>query len=205
MARRFGVNLVMYALTGNYKTDQVHVPAPCWSASANDRLQRRLRPVAAAGRPSSPRPAVAVLALAWGVWRRARGIGWRGLVPRPLLAALPTRSCAASSASRSTTSSLLVTDQLAQPAPRTTGRSRPTKAEDGFAASVAATARPRAARGRPRRRRPGRDDAVRHACARPWPRPTARGCGAVVALTDGAGARRSQGPPAPSRPRCTPC
>ena len=27
MARRFGVNLVMYALTGNYKTDQVHMPA----------------------------------------------------------------------------------------------------------------------------------------------------------------------------------
>ena len=27
LARRFGVNLVMYALTGNYKTDQVHSPA----------------------------------------------------------------------------------------------------------------------------------------------------------------------------------
>jgi hypothetical protein len=27
MARRFGVNTVMYTLTGNYKTDQVHVPA----------------------------------------------------------------------------------------------------------------------------------------------------------------------------------
>jgi hypothetical protein len=27
MATRFGVNLVMYALTGNYKADQVHVPA----------------------------------------------------------------------------------------------------------------------------------------------------------------------------------
>ncbi|HFD16373.1 MAG TPA: DUF4159 domain-containing protein, partial [Rhodospirillales bacterium] len=27
MARRFGINLVMYALTGNYKTDQVHIPA----------------------------------------------------------------------------------------------------------------------------------------------------------------------------------
>jgi len=27
MAYRFGVNLVMYTLTGNYKTDQVHVPA----------------------------------------------------------------------------------------------------------------------------------------------------------------------------------
>ena len=27
LAYRFGVNLVMYALTGNYKTDQVHVPA----------------------------------------------------------------------------------------------------------------------------------------------------------------------------------
>jgi hypothetical protein len=26
-ALRFGVNLVMYALTGNYKTDQVHAPA----------------------------------------------------------------------------------------------------------------------------------------------------------------------------------
>jgi hypothetical protein len=27
MAYRFGVNVVMYALTGNYKSDQVHVPA----------------------------------------------------------------------------------------------------------------------------------------------------------------------------------
>jgi hypothetical protein len=27
MAYRFGVNLVMYAYTGNYKADQVHVPA----------------------------------------------------------------------------------------------------------------------------------------------------------------------------------
>ena len=27
LAYRFGVNVVMYALTGNYKTDQVHVPA----------------------------------------------------------------------------------------------------------------------------------------------------------------------------------
>ena len=27
MAYRFGVNLVMYTLTGNYKADQVHIPA----------------------------------------------------------------------------------------------------------------------------------------------------------------------------------
>ena len=27
MAFRTGVNIVMYALTGNYKADQVHVPA----------------------------------------------------------------------------------------------------------------------------------------------------------------------------------
>ena len=27
LAYRFGVNVVMYALTGNYKADQVHVPA----------------------------------------------------------------------------------------------------------------------------------------------------------------------------------
>ncbi|MBL4595357.1 MAG: DUF4159 domain-containing protein [Robiginitomaculum sp.] len=27
MARRFGINLVMYGLTGNYKADQVHIPA----------------------------------------------------------------------------------------------------------------------------------------------------------------------------------
>ena len=27
LALRFGINVVMYALTGNYKTDNVHVPA----------------------------------------------------------------------------------------------------------------------------------------------------------------------------------
>jgi hypothetical protein len=27
LAYRFGINLVIYALTGNYKTDQVHAPA----------------------------------------------------------------------------------------------------------------------------------------------------------------------------------
>jgi hypothetical protein len=27
MAYRFGINVVMYALTGNYKTDQVHASA----------------------------------------------------------------------------------------------------------------------------------------------------------------------------------
>ena len=27
MAYRVGVNIVMYALTGNYKADQVHIPA----------------------------------------------------------------------------------------------------------------------------------------------------------------------------------
>jgi hypothetical protein len=27
MAYRTGVNIVMYALTGNYKADQVHIPA----------------------------------------------------------------------------------------------------------------------------------------------------------------------------------
>ena len=26
MALRFGINLVLYALTGNYKADQIHVP-----------------------------------------------------------------------------------------------------------------------------------------------------------------------------------
>jgi hypothetical protein len=31
LAYRFGTNLVMYALTGNYKGDQVHVPARYWS------------------------------------------------------------------------------------------------------------------------------------------------------------------------------
>jgi hypothetical protein len=27
MANRFGINLIMHVLTGNYKSDQVHVPA----------------------------------------------------------------------------------------------------------------------------------------------------------------------------------
>ena len=34
LAYRFGVNLVMYALTGNYKGDQVHVPAILRAAGA---------------------------------------------------------------------------------------------------------------------------------------------------------------------------
>ena len=32
MALRFGINLVMYALTGNYKTDQVHAPGAAGEA-----------------------------------------------------------------------------------------------------------------------------------------------------------------------------
>ena len=27
MSYRFGINMLMYALTGNYKADQVHLPA----------------------------------------------------------------------------------------------------------------------------------------------------------------------------------
>jgi hypothetical protein len=27
MSLRFGVNLIMHVLTGNYKSDQIHVPA----------------------------------------------------------------------------------------------------------------------------------------------------------------------------------
>ena len=27
MAKRFGINLIVYVLTGNYKEDQVHLPA----------------------------------------------------------------------------------------------------------------------------------------------------------------------------------
>src|SRR5919106_3281799 len=42
MARRVGVNVVMYALTGNYKTDQVHIPALLerlgqWAWAGDDR------------------------------------------------------------------------------------------------------------------------------------------------------------------------
>ena len=36
MARRFGVNLVMYVLTGNYKDDQVHIPALLERLGGND-------------------------------------------------------------------------------------------------------------------------------------------------------------------------
>ena len=41
MAYRFGVNLVMYVLTGNYKADQVHMPTS-WSGSADERRHRLL-------------------------------------------------------------------------------------------------------------------------------------------------------------------
>src|SRR5262249_7702839 len=52
MAYRFGINLVMYALTGNYKSDQVHVPAilerlgQWWVAP----IRRRWRPSRRGGR-----------------------------------------------------------------------------------------------------------------------------------------------------------
>ena len=58
MAYRFGVNLVMYVLTGNYKEDQVHLP------SLLERLDReisadgdagRVRSVITPDRPAPPR------------------------------------------------------------------------------------------------------------------------------------------------------
>ena len=69
MAFRAGVNIVMYALTGNYKADQVHVPA-LLEGSANDGtrphdLRHRCRPDAA---PPG----------CWSrsaCWRRARVVG----------------------------------------------------------------------------------------------------------------------------------
>ena len=47
LALRFGVNLIMYVMTGNYKSDQVHVPGAARPAGAVDAV-RRLRPAAAA-------------------------------------------------------------------------------------------------------------------------------------------------------------
>ena len=75
MAYRFGVNWVMYALTGNYKTDQVHVPAII-DRLVNNMLSITFAPMfdwaflGALG--------FAVISLAGlGVWRRARGTYWR--------------------------------------------------------------------------------------------------------------------------------
>ncbi|MFI0396121.1 DUF4159 domain-containing protein [Paracoccus jiaweipingae] len=48
MAFRFGINLVMYVLTGNYKSDQVHVPALL------DRLRAEGRAGAASGDGAAP-------------------------------------------------------------------------------------------------------------------------------------------------------
>ena len=74
MAYRFGVNWVMYALTGNYKTDQVHVPVS--TGWVNNMVSITFAPMfdwiflGALG--------VAVISLAGlGVWRRARGTYWR--------------------------------------------------------------------------------------------------------------------------------
>ncbi len=88
MALRFGINLVMYALTGNYKTDQVHAPAllerlgtemtrlafaSAYSAAAAD---RRWRVIAAADHGLS------------AFARGARGAWARGLAFAILLFAL---------------------------------------------------------------------------------------------------------------------
>ena len=90
MALRFGVNLVMYALTGNYKSDQVHVPA----------ILERLGPMSGDGfslaaSPLLPWWAIAAARrrsrlLAARLWRvrGARGAGWRLMALAVLLAAL---------------------------------------------------------------------------------------------------------------------
>ena len=85
LAFRAGVNIVMYTLTGNYKADQVHVPA----------LLERLGPVTGFEPRSSSRccrwPLIAalgaVLARSWCSrchrWQRIRGVALRARSPRP--------------------------------------------------------------------------------------------------------------------------
>ena len=58
MALRFGINLVMYALTGNYKTDQVHAPALLERLGNDGTHMTRL-----AFAPHIPLPLLAALAL----------------------------------------------------------------------------------------------------------------------------------------------
>ena len=81
MAIRFGINLVMYALTGNYKSDQVHVPAIPGTARAIG--MGAFTEINFS--PALPWPLIAVLAvlaaalLLFAVYRRAPGVIWRGL------------------------------------------------------------------------------------------------------------------------------
>jgi hypothetical protein len=74
LAYRFGVNLVMYALTGNYKGDQVHIPAQAQEAIAAIRFDP-LVPQAALW----ALVAIALAVLAVGAFKRARGTAFRAL------------------------------------------------------------------------------------------------------------------------------
>ena len=75
LAYRFGVNLVMYALTGNYKGDQVHVP----HTSSNGWASNMQAISAVRFDPTVPiwvlgvLVALCVVAAAPALWRRARG------------------------------------------------------------------------------------------------------------------------------------
>ena len=78
MALRGGVNLVMYALTGNYKADQVHAQGPAGKAVA-------LNAWSLAFSPLWPLPLLAALAalalvvVGLTLWRRPRAALWRAL------------------------------------------------------------------------------------------------------------------------------
>ena len=77
-AFRFGVNLVMYALTGNYKADQVHVPAIAGAA-------RTVTGTSIARAPlfSGPSPALCWRSPCWAqLWSRCVAAPARRLVAR---------------------------------------------------------------------------------------------------------------------------
>ena len=180
-------------------------PGSCSSGSANDAPSASPSPrtlplvvlLAALGGP--------VLALALRLGARARGIGWRVLCPRPAARLpSPTRRCAASSASRSTTSSLLVDDRLAQPAPRATGRRRPPRRWTSLRARLAAD--PGLELREVDLAGDGRDGTPLFAALRQALAETDRArLGAVVALTDGEVARRPQDAERRPGARCTSC
>ena len=90
MAFRFGINVVMYALTGNYKTDQVHVPALLQRLG-----EREARHDAAGFCPALSRSrslvalaSIAALITLYAFYMRARGAWARGLAFAVLLLAL---------------------------------------------------------------------------------------------------------------------
>ena len=167
-AFRAGVNIVMYTLTGNYKADQVHIPALLEAAGAVGDLHVELRqspfaPLVPDIRRVGRRSAIALRARAccWRAGRAARGAIVRTVALALFVLALANPSLTREDRDPLTSVAVVVVDK--SPSQEFGDRTQQTEAaRAALAERLGQHSRPRGAlrRGRPGRRRDRRHAAV---------------------------------------------